>query len=37
MSLGLPIAPFLAPALSGGIFGDHCLPIASAPHRSAPR
>ena len=25
--LGLPIAPFLAAALSGGIFGDHCSPI----------
>ncbi len=25
--LGLPIAPFLGAALSGGIFGDHCSPI----------
>jgi Na+/H+ antiporter NhaC len=27
VGLGLPIAPFLAAALSGGIFGDHCSPI----------
>jgi tetracycline resistance efflux pump len=27
MALGLPIAPFLAAALSGGIFGDHASPI----------
>jgi tetracycline resistance efflux pump len=27
MTLGLPIAPFLAAALSGGIFGDHASPI----------
>ncbi len=26
-SLGLDLAPFLAAALSGGIFGDHCSPI----------
>ncbi len=26
-SMGLPIAPFLAAALSGGIFGDHSSPI----------
>lgn len=25
--LGLPPAPFLAAALSGGIFGDHCSPV----------
>jgi len=25
--LGLPLAPFVAAALSGGIFGDHCSPI----------
>jgi Na+/H+ antiporter NhaC len=25
--LGLPVAPFLAAVLSGGIFGDHCSPI----------
>ena len=25
--LGLELAPFLAAALSGGIFGDHCSPI----------
>ena len=27
VSLGLPIAPFVAAVLSGGIFGDHCSPI----------
>lgn len=27
MALGLPPAPFLAAALSGGIFGDHASPI----------
>jgi tetracycline resistance efflux pump len=27
MLLGLPPAPFLAAALSGGIFGDHASPI----------
>ncbi|MDT8341589.1 MAG: Na+/H+ antiporter NhaC family protein [Longimicrobiales bacterium] len=27
MTLGLPLAPFVAAALSGGIFGDHCSPI----------
>ncbi len=27
VGLGLPVAPFLAAALSGGIFGDHCSPI----------
>jgi Na+/H+ antiporter NhaC len=26
-ALGLPIAPFGAAALSGGVFGDHCSPI----------
>ncbi|CAN5706267.1 Na+/H+ antiporter NhaC family protein [soil metagenome] len=26
-ALGLPLAPFLAAALSGGIFGDHASPI----------
>ena len=26
-SLGLPVAPFLAACLSGGIFGDHASPI----------
>ena len=25
--LGLPVAPFVAAVLSGGIFGDHCSPI----------
>jgi Na+/H+ antiporter NhaC len=25
--LGLPIAPFVAASLSGGVFGDHCSPI----------
>jgi Na+/H+ antiporter NhaC len=25
--LGLPLAPFVAASLSGGIFGDHCSPI----------
>lgn len=25
--MGLPPAPFLAAALSGGIFGDHCSPV----------
>ncbi len=27
VSLGLPVAPFVAAVLSGGIFGDHCSPI----------
>ena len=27
VALGLPVAPFLAAALSGGIFGDHASPI----------
>ncbi|MEX0842926.1 MAG: Na+/H+ antiporter NhaC family protein, partial [Gemmatimonadota bacterium] len=27
MTLGLPLAPFVAAALSGGIFGDHSSPI----------
>ncbi|UCG76706.1 MAG: C4-dicarboxylate ABC transporter [Gemmatimonadota bacterium] len=27
LSLGLPVAPFAAAVLSGGIFGDHCSPI----------
>ncbi len=26
-TLGFPAAPFLAAALSGGIFGDHCSPV----------
>jgi Na+/H+ antiporter NhaC len=26
-TLGLPLAPFVAAALSGGIFGDHASPI----------
>lgn len=26
-TLGLPLAPFVAAALSGGVFGDHCSPI----------
>ena len=26
-ALGLPLAPFLAASLSGGIFGDHASPI----------
>jgi Na+/H+ antiporter NhaC len=26
-ALGLPIAPFVAASLSGGVFGDHCSPI----------
>ncbi len=26
-TLGLPLAPFVAAALAGGIFGDHCSPI----------
>ncbi len=25
--LGLPLAPFIAASLAGGIFGDHCSPI----------
>ena len=27
MTLGLPLAPFVAAALAGGVFGDHCSPI----------
>jgi len=27
MTLGLPLPPFVAAALAGGIFGDHCSPI----------
>jgi hypothetical protein len=27
VALGLPLAPFVAAALSGGIFGDHSSPI----------
>jgi Na+/H+ antiporter NhaC len=27
MTLGLPLAPFVAASISGGIFGDHCSPI----------
>ena len=30
MALGLPPAPFLAAALSGGIFGDHSSPISDS-------
>jgi tetracycline resistance efflux pump len=26
-ALGLPLSPFVAASLSGGIFGDHCSPI----------
>jgi tetracycline resistance efflux pump len=26
-AMGLPLAPFVAASLSGGIFGDHCSPI----------
>ena len=26
-ALGLPLAPFLAASLAGGIFGDHASPI----------
>jgi Na+/H+ antiporter NhaC len=26
-ALGLPVAPFVAASLSGGVFGDHCSPI----------
>jgi Na+/H+ antiporter NhaC len=26
-ALGLPVAPFLAASLSGGVFGDHASPI----------
>jgi Na+/H+ antiporter NhaC len=26
-TMGLPLAPILAAALGGGIFGDHCSPI----------
>jgi Na+/H+ antiporter NhaC len=26
-ALGLPLAPFVAASLSGGVFGDHCSPI----------
>ena len=26
-TLGLPLAPFVAASLSGGVFGDHCSPI----------
>jgi tetracycline resistance efflux pump len=26
-AMGLPIAPFVAASLSGGIFGDHASPI----------
>jgi Na+/H+ antiporter NhaC len=27
ITLGLPLAPFVAAALAGGVFGDHCSPI----------
>jgi tetracycline resistance efflux pump len=27
VTLGLPLAPFVAASLAGGIFGDHCSPI----------
>ena len=33
--LGLPIALFLAAALSGGIFGDHCPPISDTANISS--
>jgi tetracycline resistance efflux pump len=26
-AMGLPLAPFVAASLSGGVFGDHCSPI----------
>ena len=26
-AMGLPVAPFVAASLSGGVFGDHCSPI----------
>jgi Na+/H+ antiporter NhaC len=26
-ALGLPVTPFVAASLSGGVFGDHCSPI----------
>jgi Na+/H+ antiporter NhaC len=26
-ALGLPLAPFVAASLAGGVFGDHCSPI----------
>jgi Na+/H+ antiporter NhaC len=26
-TLGLPLSPFVAASLAGGIFGDHCSPI----------
>jgi tetracycline resistance efflux pump len=28
--LGLPMAPFLAASLAGGVFGDHCSPISDS-------
>jgi Na+/H+ antiporter NhaC len=27
MTLGLPLSPFVAASLAGGVFGDHCSPI----------
>jgi len=27
LALGLPLPPFVAASLAGGIFGDHCSPI----------
>ena len=27
LALGLPVTPFVAAAISGGVFGDHCSPI----------
>jgi len=27
VALGLPVTPFVAAAISGGVFGDHCSPI----------
>ena len=27
VTMGMPLAPFVAASLSGGIFGDHCSPI----------
>jgi tetracycline resistance efflux pump len=29
-ALGLPLAPFLAASLAGGVFGDHCSPISDS-------
>jgi Na+/H+ antiporter NhaC len=27
MAMDLPLAPFVAASLAGGVFGDHCSPI----------